>query len=379
VTADPTRRAATATRGFFLLCGVGAATWATLVPLARARLGLDEAQLGVVLLCMGIGSVAAMPAAGWLGHRHGNRAVMIASALWIVATLPLLAIAPSPVALGALLVGFGGAMGVLDVAMNAHAVDVERRHARPLMSGFHGLFSVGGLVGALAMSGLLRTGLPPVACALAMTALLAAVLVTQRPHLLAHVRAEVSHAPFARPSATTLLLGVLCLVTFLAEGAMLDWSAVFLHDVRGLTVAGAGLGYAAFSIAMAVGRLLGDRITAALGAIRIVRYGGLVAAAGFVLATALPYPAASLIGFVLVGIGASNIVPVLFSAAGRVGISVISLATVTALGYAGMLAGPAVIGFVARATSLAAALGGIAALLFGVAVLAPVVRRGAAA
>lgn len=378
MTADLTRRAATATRCFFLLCGVGAATWATMVPVARARLGLDEAQLGMVLLCMGIGSVAAMPAAGWLSHRHGNRAVMVASALWILASLPVLAIAPSSLALGALLVGFGGAMGVLDVAMNAHAVDVERRHARPLMSGFHGLYSAGGLVGALAMSGLLRTGLPPVACALAMTALLSAILVTQRPHLLAHVRTETAtHSPFSRPSATTLLLGVLCLVTFLAEGAMLDWSAVFLHDVRGLTVAGAGLGYAAFSIAMATGRLLGDRITAALGATRIVRYGGLVASAGFVLATALPYPLTSLVGFVLVGIGASNIVPVLFSAAGRVGISVMSLATVTALGYAGMLAGPAIIGFVARATTLATALGGIAALLFGVAVLAPIVRRGA--
>jgi MFS family permease len=147
--------------------------------------------------------------------------------------------------------------------------------------------------------------------------------------------------------------------------------------VRGFAMSDAGLGYAAFSIAMAAGRLLGDRLTARLGRVRIVRYGGAVAAAGFVLATALPWRATSLLGFVLVGLGASNIVPVLFSAAGRIpGSSAgVAIATVTTLGYAGMLIGPAVIGFVARATSLPLALGGIAALLALVAAFASLVHR----
>ncbi len=377
--AAPPRGAAMATRGFFLIAGIGTATWAPMVPLAKARLGLDEASLGLVLLCMGIGSVGAMPLAGWLTHRYGNRVVMVISALLICVALPLLSVAPTVITLSATLVGFGATMAVLDVAMNAHAVEVERRYGRPMMSGFHGVFSAGGLAGAAAMSALLGIGAPLVTCVLAVSAVVAGIIATQRPQLLAHVAPPPSstRALFAAPSPTALLLGALCLSVFLAEGAMLDWSAELLRSERGLSIASAGLGYAAFSIAMATGRLLGDRITAALGAMAVVRFGGLVAAAGFLLATALPWPATSLVGFVLVGIGASNIVPVLFSAAGRLsGPSVgMALATVTGMGYAGMLAGPAVIGFIAHATSLPIALGGIAALLAGVAICAPVVRR----
>lgn len=372
-------RAALATRGFFLLVGVGASTWAAMVPLAKARLALDEAQLGLALVCIGIGSVVAMPIAGFLTHRYGNRRIMVLSGLAVCGALPLLAIAPSVIALGATLAVFGGALGVLDVAMNAHAVDVERLAGRPLMSGFHGIYSLGGLVGSAVMIGLLGTGAPPLACTLAVAVALLAVVATQRGQLIttAAPPAASTRALFVRPPAIAFLVGGLCFVVFLAEGAMLDWSAVFLRGERGISIERASLGYAAFSIAMATGRLLGDRITAALGPVTIVRAGGLVAAAGFVLATALPWQATSLIGFVLVGLGASNIVPVLFSAAGRMsGPSVgMSLATVTALGYAGILAGPAAIGFVAHATSLPRALGGIAVLLLGVAICAPIVRR----
>jgi predicted MFS family arabinose efflux permease len=190
-------------------------------------------------------------------------------------------------------------------------------------------------------------------------------------------RATAQRSMFAMPSGTVILLGLLCLSVFLAEGAMLDWSAVFLRSARGLDISGAGLGYAAFSVAMATGRLFGDRITTALGPTRVVRYGGLVAAAGFVLATSLPWAATSLAGFVLVGLGASNLVPALFSAAGRIPGTApgISIATVTALGYSGMLAGPAVIGFIADASSLPIALSGIAVLLVGVSACAAIARR----
>jgi predicted MFS family arabinose efflux permease len=373
-----TRGAARATRAFFLIAGLGTATWAPMVPLAKARLALDEAQLGVVLLCMGIGSVVAMPVAGFLSHRFGNRIVMVTSGLLVCVALPALSLAPSAAALAAILVGFGATMGVLDVSMNAHAVDVEQRHGRPLMSGFHGLYSAGGLVGAAGMSVLLGTGAPLYACAAVVSVALAAIVAAERPRLLVVVPhdAAAPRSPFTVPSGRALALGMLCLVVFLAEGAMLDWSAVFLRSARGFSISGAGLGYAGFSIAMATGRLLGYRITAALGPARVVRLGGLVAAAGFALATALPWAATSLAGFVLVGLGASNIVPVLFSAAGRLsGPSVgMAIATVTSLGYAGMLAGPAVIGFVADASSLALALGGIAGLLLGVAICAPIVR-----
>jgi len=376
---SPVPAARRATQGYFLVSGIAMASWAPMVPFAKARLGLDEAGLGLVLLCMGLGSTGAMPVAGFLSHRFGNRRVLAIGGIAACLALPLLTIAPSTTLLCAALVAFGASLGVVDVAMNAHAVDVEKLHGRPLMSGFHGLFSVGGLAGSAGMSALLGAGLPLVACATAVAALLLAIVATQWRHLvvIAPDDAVARRSAFARPPATALLLGALCLIVFLAEGAMLDWSAVLLGSERGVAIADAGLGYAAFSIAMATGRLLGDRFTTALGPTRIVRYGSVVAAAGFALASALPWATTSFAGFVLVGLGASNIVPVLFSAAGRIPGSAagVSIATVTALGYAGMLAGPAAIGLVAHVTSLPLAIGGIGALLAAVAACASIVRR----
>ncbi|TCV97483.1 fucose permease [Luteibacter rhizovicinus] len=371
--------AARATRLIFLLSGIGMASWAPMVPYAKARLGLDDANLGLVLLCMGCGATAAMPLAGFLTHRYGNRNVIGISALLLCIALPLLTVASSAVWLGVALVFFGGSLGVVDVAMNAHAVDVEKHAGRPLMSGFHGLFSVGGLVGSAGMAALLRAGAPLGACAVAVSVLLLAIVATQWKHLLAHIDDDATHGHtiFRMPSAAVLLLGFLCLIVFLAEGAMLDWSAVFLRFSRGFDVSTAGIGYAAFSVAMATGRLLGDRVTAVVGPVTIVRIGSLIAAIGFIVATTLPWGYAGLLGFVLVGIGASNIVPVLFSAAGRQpGTSAgIAIATVTSLGYAGMLAGPAAIGFAAHASSLPIALFGIGALLLLVTLSANIARR----
>jgi predicted MFS family arabinose efflux permease len=378
------RGARRATQGFFLLSGIAAGSWASMVPFAKARLVVDEAHLGVVLLCLGLGAVGAMPLAGHLSHRYGTRRVLLVGGLAIGLALPLLTVAPSMMLLAAALVVFGAALGGVDVAMNAHAVDVEKLHGRPVMSGFHGVYSIGGLVGAAGMSALLEAGVPLVTCAVAVAALLLAIVATQWRQLIAAVPDAViaQRSMFSRPSATAVLLGVLCLVIFLAEGAMLDWSAVFLRSARGFAISNAGLGFAAFSVAMATGRLLGDRITARLGPARVVRYGSLAAAAGFVLACGLPWATSALVGFTLVGVGASNIVPVLFSAAGRIPDTSpsVALATVTALGYAGMLAGPAVIGFVARASSLPIALAGVGGLIAVVAACASLVspRRPAA-
>jgi predicted MFS family arabinose efflux permease len=353
-------------------------SWAPMVPFAKARLGLDEARLGLVLLCMGLGSAVAMPLAGFLSQRRGNRGVLAVSASLAACALPLLALATTTALLAAALLLFGAALGVLDVAMNAHPVDVERMSDRPLMSGFHALFSIGGLTGAAAVSALLKAGVPLIACALVVAAVLLGLVATQWRHLLAAVpdRATARRSMFAVPSPITVLIGILCLVLFLAEGAMLDWGAVFLHAERGVVLEDAGVGYSVFSVAMAIGRLTGDRVTAALGPVRVVRLGSVVAASGFILACVLPWPSTTLAGFALVGIGASNIVPVLFSAAGRIPDTApgIAIATATTLGYTGLLSGPAVIGLIARATTLPFALGCIAVLLVGVCAGASIVR-----
>lgn len=349
-----------------------------MVPFAKERLALDKTQLGLVLLCLGVGAAVTMPLAGWVNQRHGSRVVVRISSALVCAAVPLLTLAPSPVLLGAAVAFFGAALGMLDVSMNAHAVDVERQHGQPLMSGFHALYSVGGLVGPVAMSALLSAGLPLIGSAAVITALLLAIVATQTRHLLAPGGDRTAtRSMFTWPSSTVVLLGLSCLVLFLAEGAMLDWGAVLLNSERGVALDRAGLGYSAFSFAMVTGRLLGDRVTAELGPARIVRYGGLIAAAGFVLAGALPWATTSVAGFVLVGVGASNIVPVLFSAAGRSPGTApgVAIATVTTFGYTGMLSGPAAIGAVADALSLPLALGGVAALLVAVSAGASIVRR----
>lgn len=367
-----------ATRLIFLTSGIGMASWAPMVPYAKARLGLDDADLGLVLLAFGGGSMVSMPLVGWLAHRYGNRKVISVAGLMLCVAIPLLAIVPSAPALAAVLLYFGAMLGAVDVAMNAHAVEVERRDGRALMSGFHGLFSIGGLAGAAIMSTLLALGLTLWTCALAIALLLALIVLSQRSSLLPGVDDAVEWSTvFRLPRGLVLLLGVLCFVSFLAEGSMLDWSAVLLRDFRGFSAASAGIGYACFSVAMAAGRLAGDRVVGRLGPVSAVRIGASTAAIGFLLAAMAPWPAASLSGFVLIGLGASNIVPVMFSAAGRLrgNPPAISIAAVTMLGYAGLLSGPALIGFMAHASNLPVALAVVAGLLLLVAGSARIVRR----
>lgn len=368
-----------ATRLIFLVSGMGMSAWAPMVPYAKARLGLDDAQLGLALLAFGGGSMLTMPFVGWLAHRLGNRTVIVVSGLLMCAALPVLALVSSVSALVAALLYFGVMLGAVDVAMNAHAVDVERLDGGRLMSGFHGLFSVGGLTGAALISGLLAAGVSlPLAASLIAVGLVVLVL-WLRADLLddAPVPDASPKAPLGMPHALAWLLGLLCFASFLAEGAMLDWSAVFLRDFRGVPAVSAGFGYACFSVAMALGRLFGDRFVGRYGPEWAVRIGAAFAAGGFLLVSCVPSAAISLLGFVLIGLGASNIVPVMFSAAGRLPGTppAIAIATATTLGYAGLLSGPALIGFVAHVSNLPMAFAGVAALLVLVGLSARIVKR----
>ena len=375
------QKTARATRLTFLMSGFAMASWAPMVPYAKVRLHLDDADLGLVLLAFGGGSMLSMPAIGWLAGRYGHRRVIGAAGLMMCLALPALALVSTLPLLAVGLLYFGAMLGAVDVAMNAHAVDVERLQGRAVMSGFHGLFSVGGLVGAAGMSAMLASGLPLLACALLVSLAIVVIVFSQQGSLLRRpIAANGAATPafaFRLPRGLLLLVGMLCFVIFLAEGSMLDWSALLLRDFRGTGAASAGIGYACFSVAMAIGRLTGDRLVARLGPVWTVRAGAALAATGFLTAALLPWKFTALLGFVLVGLGAANVVPVMFSAAGRLPGSApaVSIAAVTTLGYAGLLLGPALIGFVAHATSLPSALAGVAALLLLVAASARVVRR----
>jgi len=361
------------TRLAFLAAGMAMSAWAPLVPFAQARTGVEPGQLGLLLLCLGIGSLLAMPVTGVLAARFGCRRIVLLSGLGCCLVFPFLAMAPTAWSLALVLFLFGATIGTLDVAMNIQAVIVEKEYDGALMSGFHGLFSVGGIVGAGGMTLMLWAGLDLVASSLVLAAAVGLVLVYAGPHLLRDPAPSERDAPlFAMPRGAVVLIGALCSLVFLAEGAVLDWSAVFLTSGGGFTAGQGGLGYAAFAVAMTVGRLNGDKLVQRWGGARLLLLGGLCAALGFFSVVLAPSPWIALAGFALIGTGASNIVPVLFSAAGSQKDMPASLAisAITTIGYAGILAGPGLIGFVAHAFGLQLAFAGLACGMLLVAVSA---------
>jgi predicted MFS family arabinose efflux permease len=358
-----------ATRAAFFIPGFAVATWAPLVPFAKARASMDEATLGLVLLCLGAGALLSMPLAGAMATRHGCRKILVAAQLLICATLPLLTLAGLPWLLGAVLFLFGAGLGAMDSTMNVQAVMVERDSGRAMMSGFHAWYSIGGLVGAAGMTALLAAGIAPWPASLLVTALILWILALSCRHWRTDRQARDAPA-LAWPRGAVMLLGVLCFIMFMAEGSMLDWSAVFLHEVRGVEAARAGQGFAVFSLTMTLARLLGDALVQQLGRARTAMLGGMCACAGLLTATLVPAWQATLAGYALAGLGCANIVPVLFSLAGQQKSMPEGLAVpaITTLGYAGVLAGPAMIGFLARATSLATAFVAVAAAIMGLVV-----------
>ncbi len=348
------------------------ACWAPLVPFAKARLGINEAELGLLLLCVGIGSLVSMPLTGMVAARFGSKPMILAGGICTALLLPVLGCAASVPVMAAALLLFGASLGTIDVAMNIHAVDVERDAGKPLMSGFHGLFSVGGFAGSGGMTLLLSIGIPPFPAVVALALLTLAVIGIAAPRLLQTVP-QAGGPLFAVPRGIVILLAALAALTFLVEGAILDWGAL-LTTQRNLVVATqGGVAYMLFSIAMTVGRLSGDRVIARFGRRRVFALGGLLASGGFIVLLRAPVAAVAMSGFILVGLGAANLVPVLFSAAGRQTAmpSGLAVAAITTTGYAGILAGPALIGFVAHAVGLSTAFW----LLAGLMCLVPVFAR----
>ena len=340
----------------FFINGAGTANWLVRIPAVKARLGLSEGMLGIALLGVAVGALVAMPRTGHLVARYGSRPVTRVGAAIFAATLFLPTLAPNASLLIPALIALGVGHGALDVSMNAQAATVERQYGRPLMSGLHALFSAGGLVGA-AIGGFVahhRIGAAP---HLIVTAALAGVLalVVTLGMLPAEADRDLTGevAP-ARPRGILLTLGVMAFCVLLGEGAMADWSALYLRDVTAAAPGIAAAGYAAFSLAMASGRFAGDGLTLRFGATPLVRGGGVLAAVGLAVAIASTNPWTAVVGFAAVGAGFSVAFPLMLAKAGSLpGTSPgTAIATVSVFGYAGFLAGPPVIGFVSQATSL---------------------------
>ncbi len=344
----------------FFVNGAVLASWLPHIPAVKSRLTSGDGQLGLVLLAMAAGALVALPAAGPLIARLGSRAVTSSAALVFCLAMPLPVLSSSLPALVAALVMLGAFNGLLDVSMNAQAAAVERAAGRPIMSSFHALFSLGGVAGALLASGAMAFGTADVThvSAAALVALVAVALAL--PGLLpCSPRPEGSGPALARPTRALLALGVLALLGLLAEGAMADWSAVYLRDTLGATPAVAAVGFGAFSLAMTGGRFTGDALVARLGPRLVLRASSGVAGAGLAVALLVAQPIAGIMGCALVGMGIANVIPVLFSAASRVpGVEPgRGLAAVATTGYLGFLVGPPLIGAVAELVGLAVGLG----------------------
>ncbi len=359
-----------ATRLAFFLSGFCLACWASLVPFAKARLGVADGTFGLLLFCLGIGSISAMPLTGWLAARLGSKPMILGGGFGLVLLLPVLAVASSPVTLAVTLLGFGASMGTIDVAMNIHGIEVERAAGRPLMSGFHAMFSIGGFAGSGGMILLLSGGMTPFAGTLCASLAAVVALGFAWPRLL-HARG--APVPFAAPRGPVLILAELGAVMFLVEGAILNWSALLVIGAGLVRPAQGSLGYMLFAIAMTIGRLAGDRIVAKVGNLHTLVWGGLTAILGFIVLLSLSFPPVAMAGFLLIGFGASNLVPVLFRLAGRQTAmpAALAVAALTTTGYAGVLAGPAAIGFLSQAIGLHAAFW----LLAGLVAVVPISAR----
>ncbi len=366
-----------ATRLVFFIAGFVTAAWAVIVPFARSHTGVNEATLGTLLLCLGVGALIAMPVTGLLTSKFGCRRVILCAVGFIVLTTPLLSIVSDPLLLAGALLLFGVGVGVTDCAMNIQAILVEKASPVPLMSGFHGMYSVGGIAGAGFLTLLLTLGMTIFTGTLLVTLAVIVMTMMSRSGLLNYANPAEGPA-FAIPRGAVLLLGIVCFAVFLTEGTVLDWSAVYLTDARNIPETLGGLGYTCFAIAMTLFRLTGDRIIARLGRLPVVLGGSIVAAIGLALVTYIPSWELSLIGYVLVGAGCANIVPVMFSAVGRQTVmpQAAAVPAITTLGYLGVLSGPAFIGYVAHYSSLSFAFSLIMVLMLMVGALSLTLNLG---
>ncbi|GAA3819053.1 MFS transporter [Sphaerisporangium flaviroseum] len=382
------RRARLAVYVMFLIPGIAIGVWTARIPALKERLALSDGQLSLALLAIAAGALAGMQVVGYLVDRHGSGRVMIPLAVAQGAVLLPPAAMPDLLTLAVSLALFGAVHGMLDVSMNANAVEVERAWGRPLMSSFHAVFSIGGFLGAAAGGLFAHAGIGPWPTFTVTGALLAALAVlasrwalrTRPERAPAHDAGTGPSSPqrggSGRKARGVLFLGVLAFCCMVGEGASADWGSVYLREDLRSSAGFAAAAYAAFSIMMTAGRLAGDRLAARLGPVPLVRWCGSLAGIGLATALLIDRPVAGVIGFACFGAGLSCIVPQVFSAAGhrdpdRAGQA---LARVASLGYLGFLTGPVLIGAASEVLDLPRALAIPALLALFVALAAPALR-----
>ncbi|MBN8720727.1 MAG: MFS transporter [Sediminibacterium magnilacihabitans] len=361
---------------FFFLAGLCFASWASRIPDIKQKLELNDAGLGAVLVALPVGLMTSLPIAGWLVSRWGSKKVVILAATGYPLTLVFLGAVQHSWQLAAVLFVFGLFGNLFNISVNTQAVGVEALYKRPIMASFHGTWSLAGFsgaaIGTLAVSGSLA---PLYHFALICSVVILALLVT-RTYLLPTDVGKSSQPIFAKPDAAILKLGLIAFGSMVCEGTMFDWSGVYFQKVVMVPEQQITLGYVAFMSTMAGGRFIGDRLTARLGAKRMLQCSGLVIAVGLFTAVLFPTVIPATAGFLLVGIGVSSVVPLVYSSAGKSKTMLpgVALAAVSTIGFFGFLFGPPLIGFIAQAASLRVSFSVIACFGLCTALLASFMR-----
>nr|WP_043237594.1 MFS transporter [Streptomyces violaceusniger] len=348
---------------YFVLCGTLMGTWVVHIPAIEERVGISHATLGSLLVLLGLGAFTGMQVAGRLADRLGARVVLPVAGVLSSAAVVLPGLPRDPWMLAGALLVFGFCNGCLDVSMNAHAVHVEKAYNRPVMSAFHAMFSVGGVIASLIGAGTASVGMSPATGMATVGAVgIVTVLVPTRgllpttpaPAATAAESEETRAGKPRRAPGRIWILAALALMVMLSEGAANDWSALHLKDVLGAPASTAAVGYGTYAAAMTTGRLLADRVSGRFGPMAVLRYGAVTAAVGITIVAVSPWIWAAFAGWALFGLGLSGCVPQLFSAAGRADPSAAgaNVSRVAGLGYLGMLSGPAVIGWLTHLVAL---------------------------
>lgn len=343
-------------------------TFAAHLPLLKERLDLGEGILGLMLLAMSGGAVLTMLFGGPHLDRFGSRLGLTLGGLAMMLSLPWIALAPSVIVLFVLFACFGAGNGLMDVAMNAHGASIEDGLDRSIMSSLHGFFSLGGMTAAAWTASALNLGLDGPTILLGTVCIAALLLLLCNTGLLSaeDENLEQGGSKLAWPTPLVMPIALVALVAFIGEGAMFDWAAVFMRDVRLTDTATAAWGFGIFSAMMAIARFTGDRMTDRFGGRIVLQISAALAIVGYITLLVPPYLSTSMIGVGLIGLGVANIIPILFATAGRMKSRGAAIAAVATFGYGGALAGPALIGFLAELTNLSIALSFAAILLIAV-------------
>ena len=361
------------TRFSFFGLGFATAAWAPLIPFAQQRLHFNHADFGLLLLCSGLGAMLAMPATGKIVQRVGCRVPIGFALLLLAVLLPSLSLWTTPLMMAITLFLFGTAAGSLGVALNIQAVVVEKNSLKSLMSGFHGMASLGGLAGVLTITALLALSISSVMSAFAVSLLLVIIVFLSVPYSIKAVEntsleasSKVKKSIRQRlPQPLIILIGIACFIIFMVEGAAMDWSGIYLTQQYGVNTAFAGLAYTFFAIAMTTGRFTGHYLIRYFGEKKLLTYSAICATLGLALVSIAPHWWLVLVGYTLVGTGCSNIVPIMFSRAGRQTVmpSAVALSCVSTVAYTGILVGPAFIGMVSELIGLSTVFMALSGLL----------------